>query len=88
MRLKRDAFREADLFYKSKKTSLKTNVLVNNTFIPIRLVKYRINDSIFMLCTTHLDKTRNQLKHMYKQRWRVELSLQPKRLRDLNHIYT
>ena len=84
MRLKRDAFKAADLFYKSRKTSLKTHVLVNNTFIPIKLVKYKINDSIFMLCTTHLDKTRNQLKHMYKQRWRVELSF--KRLKSYLHI--
>ena len=84
MRLKRDAFKAPDLFYKSRKTSLKTHVLVNNTFIPIKLVKYKINDSIFMLCTTHLDKTRNQLKHMYKQRWRVELSF--KRLKSYLHI--
>ena len=37
-----------------------------------------------MLCTTHLDKTRSQLKHMYKQRWRVELSF--KRLKSYLHI--
>ena len=57
MRLKRDANKGANIFFKSKKTDLKTFIIVDGEFIPIRYVKYFIDGKIFMIATSLFEKS-------------------------------
>ena len=51
MRLKRDANKGASIFFKSNKTDLQTNIIVDGKIVPIRYVKYMIEGKIFMMAT-------------------------------------
>ena len=52
--------------------------------IPIRYVKYKIDNSVFIIATTLFNYSINKIKDIYKLRWRVELSF--KRLKSYLNI--
>ena len=88
MRLKRDANKGVSIFFKSNKTDLQTNIIVDGRIIPIRYVKYMIDGKVFMMATNIFKKSVKQIQDLYKLRWRVELSF--KRLKShlkINKIY-
>ena len=64
--------------FKNRKTKNKIYIICNeqtkNIPIKLRLVKYTINDTIYVLGTTLTGKnfTINVLKNLYKQRWSIE----------------
>ena len=66
-RLKRDAFKGAKQFFNSRDTSRK--VLIGE--YPAMLVKYFIDGKKYM-CLTSTNVAVNQVKKLYKERWRVE----------------
>ena len=88
-RLKKDANKTARKFYNSNKTELNAKLLTkNNTFIPIRYIKYTINNKTYMLGTTITDMSSRQIKLLYKLRWGVETSFKRKKsYLNLNNIY-
>lgn len=84
MRIKKDANIIAKQFFKSKKRNLVSNIICNGKIIPIRYIKYTIDESVFMIATSLFHKSINQIKNIYKQRWRVELNF--KRLKSYLHL--
>jgi len=84
MRLKKDANITVKKFYNSNKTHLISNILYNDKIIPIRYVKYKIDNSVFIIATTLFDYSIKKIKDIYKLRWRVELSF--KRLKSYLNI--
>lgn len=89
IRIKKDANKIVKAFYYSHKKNLSTFLINNDTIIPIRYVKYTLDKHKYILCTSVKDKSINQLKAMYKLRWRAELSF--KRLKsylNINKIYS
>ena len=84
MRLKKDANITVKKFYNSNKTHLISNILYNDKIIPIRYVKYKIDNSVFIIATTLFDYSIKKIKDIYKLSWRVELSF--KRLKSYLNI--
>ena len=84
MRVKKDANKTVKKFYNSNKTHLISNIFYNEQIIPIRYVKYKIDNSIFIIATTLFDYSIKKIKDIYKLRWRVELSF--KRLKSYLNI--
>lgn len=89
MRLKVPANKDIRPFIKSNKSSLITNIIYNSKIIPIRYIKYYIDDNQYIIGTTLLNASLKYIKLLYKLRWRVELSF--KRLKsnlNINTIYS
>jgi hypothetical protein len=61
-----------------------SHLQINDTFIPIRYIKYFIDGKKYIMATTLFDSTNEEIKMLYKLRWRVELSF--KRLKSHLHI--
>ena len=84
MRVKKDANKTVKKFYNSNKTHLISNIFYNEQIIPIRYVKYKIDNSVFIIATTLFNYSIKKIKDIYKLRWRVELSF--KRLKSYLNI--
>lgn len=85
-RLKKDANRTVSLFYRSKYSNMYSFINYNNFKIPIRYVKYRIENHIYMLATIPNGFSIQKLKKLYALRWRVEVSF--KRLKSYLNLNT
>ena len=86
-RLKLDAFKDAQRFFKSKHTDQIITAIVASHKVHIRLVKYFIDNKTYVLGTSLLNKSKSCLEKLYKKRWNVELSF--RRLKsNLNLNYT
>ena len=89
MRLKKDANKHVHKFYKSKNNVKIVNFIENNKFLKIKLIKYYIDNNLYIIGTSLINSTLNQLKKYYKMRWRVEISF--KRLKshlNINKIHS
>ena len=88
MRLKRTANAVVSNFYKSRKTDEIANILHEEKFLKLRLLKYSLNGHVYIMGTTLLSSSLNQIKNLYKRRWRIEVCF--KRLKShlhLNHVH-
>jgi len=84
MRLKKDANKHVYKFYKSKNNVKIVNFIENDKFLKIKLVKYYIDNNLYIIGTSLINSTLTQLKKYYKMRWRVEISF--KRLKSYLNI--
>ena len=87
MRVRKNANKTVKDFYSSRRRTLRSHLVVDDKIIPIKYIKYKVEDSLFVIATNLFDRTIKNIKAIYKMRWRVELSF--KRLKtflNLNHI--
>ena len=88
-RLKKDANKTVKKFYNSSKINLKSYIISENKFIPIRYFKYFIDGNKYILGTTMRDASIEKLQKMYILRWGVETSYKRiKSYQNINKIYS
>ena len=86
-RLKKDGFKYVKKFYHSPQTDKIVNVVIAKQLVKIRLIKYVIKNSVYILGTSLVDTPIASLQELYRKRWSVELSFR-KLKSNLNLNYT
>ena len=73
-RLKCDHFKAVASFVKSAKSDKVLTTVVNKQTLRIRLLKYYIQDKLYVIGTSLFSTSKKAIAQLYRQRWNVELS--------------
>ena len=73
-RLKCDHFKAVTTFVKSAKSDTVLTTVVNKQTLRIRLLKYYIQDKLYVIGTSLFNTSKKAIAQLYRHRWNVELS--------------
>ena len=89
MRLKKDANKNIETFYKSNKTNDIIDIICDSKIIKMRLIKYKISNIKYIIGTSLMNESLDYIKTLYHKRWNIELAF--KRLKshlNINKIHS